>query len=95
MTSKKYKEMEEITYADYLEFLKKKKLVIIEDVEIKLHGNWKIKSYAPSGDYKLERTTVWSFPDRGSWATHKGKYSKKSNTKIYERRRLGFRSNDE
>ena len=24
--------------------------------------------------FKLEPTTVWSFPDRGSWATHSGKY---------------------
>lgn len=22
----------------------------------------------------LEETTVWSFPDRGKWATHSGKY---------------------
>ncbi|MDD7656243.1 MAG: DNA methyltransferase [Veillonellaceae bacterium] len=26
-------------------------------------------------NFKLESTTVWSFPDRGSWATHSGKYS--------------------
>lgn len=25
-------------------------------------------------NFKLEATTVWSFPDRGSWATHSGKY---------------------
>ncbi|MCI4319784.1 MAG: methyltransferase domain-containing protein [Thermoplasmata archaeon] len=25
-------------------------------------------------DYKPERTTVWSFPDRGEWATHSGSY---------------------
>ena len=25
-------------------------------------------------DFELEPTTVWSFPDRGSWATHSGKY---------------------
>lgn len=24
--------------------------------------------------FNLEPTTVWSFPDRGSWATHSGKY---------------------
>lgn len=24
--------------------------------------------------FNLERTTVWSFPDRGSWATHSGRY---------------------
>lgn len=25
-------------------------------------------------NFKLEDTTVWSFPDRGKWATHSGKY---------------------
>lgn len=25
-------------------------------------------------NFKLESTTIWSFPDRGSWATHSGKY---------------------
>lgn len=29
--------------------------------------------YAPK-NFKLEETTVWSFPDRGKWATHSGKY---------------------
>lgn len=33
----------------------------------------KIKSWEPI-DYKMEATTVWSFPDRGDWATHKGNY---------------------
>lgn len=25
-------------------------------------------------EFKLETSTVWSFPDRGNWATHKGDY---------------------
>ena len=25
-------------------------------------------------DYKLQTTTVWNFPNRGNWATHKGDY---------------------
>ncbi len=40
------------------------------------------KHFAPKGkitewepkDFKLEGTTVWSFPTRGTWATHKGDY---------------------
>ena len=24
--------------------------------------------------FNLEQTTIWSFPDRGNWATHSGKY---------------------
>ena len=69
-----YKKMKEITYEDYIEFIKKQDTVIIEDVKIKLQKNWNIKSFAPSDNYVPERTTVWSFPDRGKWATHKGNY---------------------
>lgn len=25
-------------------------------------------------NFKLEDSTIWSFPERGSWATHSGKY---------------------
>ena len=25
-------------------------------------------------NFQLESTTIWSFPNRGSWATHSGKY---------------------
>lgn len=74
LMDKKYREMKEVTHKDYLEFIKENDSVIIEDVEIKLQKNWKIKFYGPPKDYILERTTVWSFPDRGDWATHKGDY---------------------
>ena len=66
--------MKEITNDDYLKFIKENSYVVIEDVKIKLNKNWNIKSYGPPKDYILERTTVWSFEDRGSWATHKGNY---------------------
>lgn len=29
---------------------------------------------SPPMDYKYETTTIWSFPDRGNWATHSGTY---------------------
>lgn len=32
-----------------------------------------IKELEPK-DFKMEATTVWSFKDRGKWATHSGKY---------------------
>ena len=67
-------EMKEITHKDYLEFIKEKDEVVIEDVKIKLKKKWNIKTYSPPEDYTPERTTVWSFPDRGSWATHMGNY---------------------
>jgi SAM-dependent methyltransferase len=33
----------------------------------------RIKSWEPT-DFRLENTTVWSFKQRGSWATHDGRY---------------------
>lgn len=33
----------------------------------------KIKSWGPE-DFELEMTTVWSFPNRGNWATHDSKW---------------------
>ncbi|MFP4697299.1 MAG: TRM11 family SAM-dependent methyltransferase [Eubacteriales bacterium] len=33
----------------------------------------KIKNWDPT-NFDLEATTVWSFPNRGKWATHSGKY---------------------
>ncbi|MDW7973188.1 MAG: DNA methyltransferase, partial [Thermodesulfovibrio sp.] len=33
----------------------------------------KIKTFFPK-DFKEEKTTVWSFPQRGNWATHSGEY---------------------
>ncbi len=33
----------------------------------------KIKSWGPE-NFELEMTTVWSFPQRGNWATHDAKY---------------------
>ncbi len=38
-----------------------------------LKKNKKIKSLFPS-DFKEETTTVWSFKNRGNWATHSGEY---------------------
>lgn len=69
-----YKAMKEITQQDYLEFLRTNKEVVIGNVKVKLQEHWDIKRFAPSEEYKPEKTTVWSFPDRGDWATHKGNY---------------------
>lgn len=66
--------MEEITLADYLKFVEKHKEVTIENVKVKLHKFWEIKSLGPPKDYIPETTTVWSFPERGDWATHIGNY---------------------
>ncbi|MEO0097510.1 MAG: hypothetical protein ABIK78_05385 [candidate division WOR-3 bacterium] len=63
--------MREITYEDYLNFLKENDYVIIGKNKIKLHKEWKIKNYSPERDYQLEGTTVWSFKDRGDWASYR------------------------
>ncbi len=38
-----------------------------------INAQKKIKSYQPK-DFKEEKTTVWSFKQRGNWATHSGEY---------------------
>ena len=67
------REMKEITYEDYLKFIKKGDFVIIGKEKINLKKSWQIKKFAPS-NFEPEHTTVWSFPNRGDWATHKGDY---------------------
>jgi DNA modification methylase len=65
--------MKEINEEDYRGFLRNHNFVIIEDVKIPLGREPKIKKFGPE-NFKLETTTVWSFPERGDWATHKGNY---------------------
>jgi len=65
--------MKEITEKDYKDFIKSHQFVVIENVKVSLSKEHKIEKFEPE-DFKLERTTVWSFPDRGDWATHKGNY---------------------
>jgi len=67
-------EMNEITQKDYEKFFKKNKEVNIGSTKVKLQGEWDTSEYGPTKDYKNEQETVWSFPDRGNWATHKGNY---------------------
>ncbi|MHA2635899.1 MAG: DNA methyltransferase [bacterium JZ-2024 1] len=65
--------MKEITQEEYIRFLKTHDFVVIEDVKVPLIKNHIISEYEPK-EFKLETTTVWSFPERGEWATHKGNY---------------------
>ena len=66
--------MSEVTSRDYRQFRKEHNSVRIEDVDVSLGGPWAVTSIGPPSDYVPERTTVWSFPDRGDWATHSGNY---------------------
>ncbi len=59
---------------EFLDNAKDKKSVTIEEVPVLIGTKWSIKSIGPPRDYVPETTTVWSFPDRGDWATHVGNY---------------------
>lgn len=66
--------MKLVTYEDYLEYLKKNREVHIEDQTIQLNPI-EISRLEPLLDEMTDiTTTVWSFPIRGRWATHKGDY---------------------
>ena len=65
----KHINMQEITKKDYEDFVSAHKKVIIEEVELELGGYKKIEILQPN-NFELETTTVWSFPNRGRWATH-------------------------
>jgi len=68
-----YMPMREVTFKDYLDYIKDHKKILIEGSELEIGTQRRIKKYQPE-DFKLEETTVWSFPERGDWATHRGDY---------------------
>ncbi len=74
MTPPTPKGMESVELVDYKEFTSHHKRVTIEETEVEIGRDWKIEKFAPNKDYRPETTTVWSFPDRGDWATHVGNY---------------------
>ncbi len=65
--------MREVTKEEYQEFLKTHKEVVIEGTPVKFVNWGKIKLFEPK-EFTLEKTTVWSFENRGKWATHRGNY---------------------
>ncbi|MDN5327888.1 MAG: hypothetical protein PWP03_526 [Candidatus Woesearchaeota archaeon] len=69
MANKNYIGMKEITDKDYKAFISRHKKIIIEDTELEIGNHNKIKVLQPE-NFELETTTIWSFPDRGKWATH-------------------------
>ena len=66
-------DMKLISREKYLDFLKSHKYVSIEDTSLELVKEWKVDKFQPD-NFKPEEWTVWSFPDRGNWATHLGNY---------------------
>lgn len=69
--------MREITINDYKNYLKVQKEIFLEDgdTDLKIEIGKKLTNdnFAPA-KFRLEVNNVWSFPQRGNWATHSGEY---------------------
>ena len=65
--------MREITEQEYREFVKGNDRIIIDGKAVKLINGAKIQLFEPD-KFELEKTTIWSFKNRGNWATHQGNY---------------------
>jgi DNA modification methylase len=67
--------MKSVTEEMYHDFMKNHSGAQIENVRVKLIKKWEIEdsAFQPT-NYSPEEWTVWSFPDRGDWATHTGNY---------------------
>ncbi len=65
--------MRAVEFEDYKLYLKTHDTVHIENVDVKLVKDWRIDRLQPEV-FAPEEWTVWSFPDRGDWATHIGNY---------------------
>jgi len=69
-----YMSMREVTFDEYLTYVSKNKVIKIEGQEILLEPI-NVKRLTPTNNELTDiTTTVWSFPERGSWATHRGDY---------------------
>lgn len=65
--------MKEVTFEEYLKFVKDHKKIMVEDSEVEIGTKHAVESLQPK-EFELEATTVWSYPERGAWATHRGDY---------------------
>jgi len=65
--------MREVSGEEYKAFMRDHKEVVIEGKAVKLVDWGKIDLLEPE-EFTLEKTTVWSFENRGKWATHRGDY---------------------
>lgn len=72
-----YRRMEEITEENYKNFVTQKNEILQIDggkkYKIRIGGKRTIKELQPK-NFNPETTTIWSFPNRGNWATHKGDF---------------------
>jgi hypothetical protein len=65
--------MREITEQEYRDFAKGRSEVEVDGTAVKLVDQSQIKLFEPK-EFSLEKTTVWSFENRGKWASHRGNY---------------------
>ena len=66
--------MREVPVEEYLDFVSKHKAITIEDQVISLEPI-EVRRLEPLPEELTDvSTTVWSFPERGAWATHRGDY---------------------
>jgi DNA modification methylase len=72
-SSSAFQRMRLVTKDEYNEFLKSHDSISIENAKVRLVRDWKIEKFEPE-KFVPEEWTVWSFPDRGDWATHIGNY---------------------
>lgn len=70
----KYMSMREVSFKEYLKYISENKIVKIEDQEILLESIDVRRLIPVSNELTDVSTTVWSFPNRGCWATHRGDY---------------------
>jgi SAM-dependent methyltransferase len=65
--------MREVTEEEYREYARHHSFVMIGGVKVPFINAGRLELFQPK-DFTLERTTVWSFENRGKWATHRGNY---------------------
>lgn len=65
--------MQPVTNEDLATFVKSKKQVEIAERQVEIESQRIVSEFGPL-HYSEETDTVWSFPDRGNWGTHDGKY---------------------
>ncbi len=66
--------MRRVDYREYLEYARSRGVVRVEGVEIRLDPVRVERLHPTPEELTGVDTTVWSFPRRGSWATHRGDY---------------------
>lgn len=66
--------MRRVGYEEYLEFVGKTREIVVEGSRISLEPIAVRRLHPVSEELTDVSTTVWSFPKRGLWATHRGDY---------------------